>query len=45
MPILQIVQKKNTWKIIKEDKFFDGIFDGIFDIIFDGIFDDPYLTG
>ena len=35
MPILQIVLK-NIWKLIKQNKLFDGIFDGIFD--------DPYLT-
>ena len=31
---------KKIWKLIKQNKLFDGIFDIIFDIIFD----DPYLT-
>ena len=35
MTILQIV-KKNIWKLIKQNKLFDGINDVIFD--------DPYLT-
>ena len=35
MPILQTV-KKTIWKLIKQNKLFDGIFDVIFD--------DPYLT-
>ena len=35
MPILQIVEK-NIWKLIKQNKLFDGI-NGV-------IFDDPYLT-
>ena len=31
---------KIIWKLIKQNKLFDGIFDRIFD----GIFDNPYLT-
>ena len=30
-------RKKTIWKLIKQNKLFDGIFNVIFDVIFDGV--------